>query len=258
MTDVRIVCAHDGVKTAQALMRLLAAEQHKVAMCHGRPSLDHLPASRSASEAVILVWSRDAPSALYMLTWLQSIDPARMVELAMAQRWPKSDKRQGEVLDFSTWNGARGGPVWRALTERLRAIGKAMEPPRPPPIRAAIALGAIGAFAVAGAVFERLHAPEPSPAATAPNAAPAIQAENGSLEIEGRGGPLEAIEPDSYVEDGPMQIAPILHAAPLETPRGARLIQPVLAPPIEFREASLFERLADFASQRDANRNKAD
>ena len=242
MTDVRIICAHDGVKTAQALMRLLEAEQHKVELCYGRPSLDHLEAARGAREAVILIWSLDAPSALYMLTWMQSIEPTRLIEIARTRRWPNSETRLGVVIDFSAWNGERGGPAWRALTERLRTIARALEPPRPPPLRAAMALGAVSVLAVGGAIFERLHAPEAPPVTAQSNMA---VAETTVLEEDGRGGPTDVVEPDSYIESD-LQFGHVLpHAALLEAPHSHTLVAPRLAPAMQFREASLLQRLAD-------------
>src|SRR5882757_7444175 len=100
MTDFRIVCAHDGLKTGEALMRLLSAEQFSCELAYGRPSLDHLENARESGEGVILVWSLDAPSALYMLQWAHSVDPARLAEVARARRSPKVANRVSPVIDF--------------------------------------------------------------------------------------------------------------------------------------------------------------
>src|SRR5262249_23588891 len=161
----------------------------------------------SAGECgVLMVWSLDAPSALYMLQWAHAIEPARLAEIARARRWPALPNRAAPVLDFSAWNGERGGPAWPALTMRLQTIARAIAPPKPPPVRAAAALAGLSALAMIGATVDRLSGPaSPAPAAASARseALAAIEpAPISRLPEEGRGGTIAPPEePASYDDE---------------------------------------------------------
>lgn len=259
MTGFRIVCAHDGLKSGEALMRLLSAEQFSVELSYGRSSLDHLENARESGEGVILIWSLDAPTAIYMLEWAHGIDPSRLAEIARARRSPKIENRVAPVLDFSAWNGERGGPAWRALTQRLRAIEKAMEPPKPPPVRAAMALAMLAVFAMVGALFDRFHGPVDTNVAT--NAAPettlaALEPTPASrLPEEGRGGPIAPPEEPASFNMDAVAFGPMAHhAAAIAAPHDS-LTQIDTAPPMEFHDPSLFDRVGDFMRDHQQNEN---
>jgi|CXWL01.1.fsa_nt_gi hypothetical protein len=195
MIDVIIVCAYDGLKTGQTLQRLLAAEDHNVELLNGRSSTAALESARAGRQAVLLIWSLDAPSASYMLDWAQKIDPTRLVEVQRAPGAPRVEGRKASVIDFSSWSGERGGGAWRALIERLRIVQRACEPPKPVPMRAAMALGAASVMAVTGALVVRVN--------DSFNGAPTEDVQVASTPIEelGQGGPLRTLEePASYEE----------------------------------------------------------
>ncbi|MGH6950225.1 MAG: hypothetical protein ACREH4_05100, partial [Vitreimonas sp.] len=144
MTDIRIVCTHDAVKLADVLMRLLGAEQHQVCLLVGRQSLTELEAAKTARDAVILIWSPNAPSQHYMREWARHIPPARLIEIARAAGWPH-DERRAPVIDFIAWRGQRNSRAWSSLKERLRLIARGLEPPtHSAPKRAAMAIGLAG------------------------------------------------------------------------------------------------------------------
>ena len=82
--DIRIVCTHDAVKFAEMLLRLLGAEQHQVRLLAGRQSLAELEAAKTAQDAVLLIWSANAPSQHYMREWARNIPPGRLIEIARA------------------------------------------------------------------------------------------------------------------------------------------------------------------------------
>ncbi|HRK65859.1 MAG TPA: hypothetical protein PLN53_15795, partial [Terricaulis sp.] len=119
MTAIRIVCTFDAAGAAEALMRLLAAEQHDVVISKGRQSLTELPAARSAKEAVVLIWSKDAHGVQYMRDWAAAIEPARLIEITRATISAPVGRR-APTIDFTSWRGERGGRAWNALKERLR------------------------------------------------------------------------------------------------------------------------------------------
>lgn len=257
MTDFIIVCAHDGLKTGETLMRLLRAEQFRVELCYGRPSLDHLEIARAGECGVLLVWSLDAPSALYMLQWANAIEPSRLAEIARARRWPALPHRASPVLDFSAWNGERGGPAWRALTQRLHSISRSLEPPRSPPVRAAAALAGLSALAMIGAMVDRFSGPPGSGAASAPSSAETIAAVEPTpasrLPDEGRGGPIATPEEPASFDDEAVTFAPMArHAALIPAPRDA-LVQPETAPPMQFHDPSLLDRFNAFLHEDDKN-----
>jgi hypothetical protein len=239
MIPVRIVCARDAVKTAQTIMRLLAAEEHEVELCYGRASRAQIESARTRREAVLLIWSAGAPSAHYMMQWAKSVDPAKLVEIARGALWPQLDRR-ASVIDFSSWGGERGGSAWRALEDRLRAVTRATEPPRPPPHRAALVLGLASMAAVTGALVERVYN-----ANHAPMAAPEdVRAEMPAVSYEGQGGPLDAIEP-GFTEASVLRVRPAPHVQPLAPVETYVLEETDAAPSMEFeqRNARLLDRL---------------
>jgi hypothetical protein len=243
MIGIVIVCTHDAVKVAETLARLLAAEEHVVRLCYGRQSLDEIEVVRGAKDAVLLIWSVDAPSAHYMLQWQKSVDPTRLVEIARAPGAPKHDQRVGPVIDFSSWRlSDRGGRAWNNLLERLRVVERAMEPPRPPPRRAAIALGLVSAAAVGGAVFVRVNdVPQ----------APTLMPQSNELaegeSFDGVGGPLRVIEPPS-AEDLVMQ-ARSYPRAQLLSPADYDPLAPVPeTPEFELRQQTLLGRLGEITA----------
>src|SRR5262249_20010499 len=149
----------------------------------------------------------------------------------------------------SAWNGERGGPAWRALTQRLHAISRALAPPKPPPVRAAAALAGLSALAMIGATVDRLSGPTITAAAPTPSNnetfAPIEPMPASTLPEEGRGGPITAPEEPASFDDGPVDFAPLHHAALIPAPRST-LEQPETTPATRFRGPSLFDRLNAF------------
>src|SRR5262245_13919530 len=121
MTDLRIVCTHDALKTAEALRRLLEAEEHKVIILYGRQSLAELPKARAAKHHVLLIWSYEAPTTQYMLDWAAQIQPSHLIEIARAPGFRAMDGH-APVIDFDGWTGERGGRAWNALSQRVKNI----------------------------------------------------------------------------------------------------------------------------------------
>ncbi|MDX2274743.1 MAG: hypothetical protein NW206_04760 [Hyphomonadaceae bacterium] len=238
MTSVRIVCSYDGLDAAHTLGRVLAAEEYEVEINHGRIAQAKLAAERDAREAVVLIWSPGAGGAPYILHWRQKVAPANLVEIAICEAWPNYPRRW-PVIDFSNWKGRRGSTAWRALSERLRAIARSSAPARPAPWRSAMALGAAGAMAVAGAVLVRIN-----------DTTHTIDvAEDSSVldqqSFTGLGGPLSAMEPagagDADVVLGP--VAPRL--APISTAQPRLLEAAELTPDFQARSTGLFGRIVD-------------
>jgi hypothetical protein len=197
----RIVCTHDATKLAETLRRLLEAEQHPVCVSVGRHSIDAFESARTSNEAVLLIWSDNAPGAHYMLDWATRFDPARLIEIAAVSGWPDLDRRE-PVIDFAHWSGSRGDNAWSDLIERLDDITLATAPPKlkaPPPRRAAAALVIASAAAMIGALAIRMHSDVVQPPAPPPTDEP-MQAALDTNPNDGVGGPLVAIEPAS-VED---------------------------------------------------------
>ncbi len=238
MIDVRLVCTHDGVNFAEALMRLLGAEEHQVFLSYGRTCMKDLEVSKAGKDAVVLIWSHDAPSQLYMHEWARSIDPARLVEVGRTPAAPRNDKR-APPIDFTSWRGERGGRAWSALNERLRAVAHAVEPPRPGPRRAAMAMGLVSAAAVTGAVFVRAN---DTLQAVAPAETDMIAAnETHVLEV---GGPIEAVEPASMPRDVIEFHARQYRAPSLEERSNTPLVDLPIVDIPELRDPTLMERLA--------------
>lgn len=241
MIAIHIVCTHDGVKLAETLMRLLEAEEHQARLSYGRQSLAALETAKTSEDAVLLIWSADAPTSHYMLEWARQIPEKRLVEIARAPGWPRS-ARKAPVIDFISWRGARGERAWNALNERLRAIQRLYEPQKPPPSRAALALGVASLAAVTGAVMVRVNMPAPPEFAPEPNEQ--LQQIAFDDPSAGIGGPLRAVEPASLEELDAIPRLPAPRYAPLEGVRDYHLADlPELAPP-ELREPTLIERIA--------------
>lgn len=253
MIDVRIVCTHDAVKLAETLMRLLAAEDHQVRLSYGRHSLEDLN-DAAESDAVLLVWSLDAPSAHYMLQWASRIQPDRLIEIARAPNWPRIEGRRAPVIDFSSWRGERGGRAWNALVERLRVVQRTLEPKGPPPRRAAMALGLVSAVAVGGAFIERVHDAFDLTPAPPPNESVIATAPEAAAPREGMGGPLQTIEPAS-IEDAALRVRSVgPRAQHLQLPADLVLNDANAIPDITIEhERSLLQRIGSVAlSLRDA------
>lgn len=240
MIDIRIVCTHDAVSFAETLMRLLAAEEHRVRLVYGRNSLNELESAKSDRDAVMLIWSYDAPSQHYMLEWLHGIDDTRLIQVARAPGAPRSDRR-APVIDFTNWRGERGARAWIALNDRLRAVTRAMEPAKPPPRRAAMALGLASVAAVTSAVFVRMNEEPMTPVAQeASETTVAAHASSDAL-----GGPLVAVEPAS-MEDVALRVRPIgSRLQPLEI-TAADLTPLAEVPDTEIRDPTLIERITEF------------
>lgn len=250
MIDIRTVCTHDGRKLANTLVRLLEAEQHKVRLTFGRQSLMELEAAKGSQDAVLIIWSPDAPSQTYMLEWARTIDPNRLVEIALTPAWPRIN-RVAPVIDFTAWRGERGARPWNALNERLRAVSRTMEPQKAP-TRAVLAAGlagvaAVGVAAVVGVQPEAPSAPvdEPTHTAFAPETA------------TGLGGALEAIEPPSVedvftIQSTRMPRVPLLPAMP-----APELVELEPFDPPEIRDPTLLERLRALNPLRLIDRDEA-
>lgn len=238
MIDIRIVCAHDAVKLAEMLTRLLEAEQHRVRLSFGRQALSELEDARTSHDAVLLIWSPNARTQTYMLEWAGSIDPHRLVEIARGGDGPPI-RRLGAVIDFGQWRGERGARAWNALNDRLRAVARVLDPPKPPPRQALIGLGLASAAAIAGAVVVRVNDAPQAPIAT-PTEMDAIAAIDPDL---GVGGPLTALEPASLADDDPLLL--LLHdAEPIDTAPAPPLAETPDVLDLQLRDPTLVERLA--------------
>lgn len=252
MINVTIVCTHDAVKTAEVLTRLLEAEEHQVRILHGRQSASAMAAVKTSDDAVLLIWSANAPSQHYMLEWARNIDPSRLIEIGRAPGWPRSD-RKAPVIDFVQWRGERGGRAWNALNERLRLIQRQFEPVKPPPRRAAMALGLASIAAVGGAVVVRMNdqaTPDPANSAVAETTNEQIFVETPLDPAAGLGGAINAFEPASVEDEfrplAPARYAPLPHLQP-------DLLQPSAYSAPELRDPTLIERITAFNPLRNNN-----
>jgi hypothetical protein len=244
MTDIRIVCARDAVKTAETLRRLLEAEQHQVNVSIGRHSLDQFEHALSTREVVVLIWSANAPGAHYMFEWAESFEPKRLIEVASAPGWP-SLPHSAPVIDFTGWNGTRGGKSWLALSERLKPFLRVREVRTvSQPQRAAMALGFAAAAAMVGAVVVRVHAgsegAQASPEQDALHVVP----------TGGVGGPFEtlpsqAIEPPSATDTTVFIPARIARPALLDVTPEAPLMDVPDVEVLEFHRPTLLERIGE-------------
>lgn len=260
MIDVRIVCTHDAIydplKTAETIARLLEAEEHQVRLVYGRQSLAELDVAKAARDAVMLIWSPDAPSQHYMLEWARHIHPLRLVEIARAPGWPRIE-RTSAVIDFSSWRGDRGARAWGQLKERLRAVARDLEPAKPPPKQAAMALGMAGLAAVTAAVMVR--------ATDTQNMMPGMVVEAPAMNIANvqevsdipLGGPIALIEPASVEDLEPVEFIAPSRFTPLEisTPDLVELSD--YTPP-EIRSPSIIERIIDLNPLRADNAQSPD
>lgn len=243
MSHLRIICAHDAAKLAETITRLLEAEQHSVRLTIGRQALGELEAAREARDAVILIWSPDARSQLYMLEWARKIEPLRLIEIALTPDPPKTPRKAG-VVDFTQWRGVRGNKEWSALKDRIKAVGRALNPPKPPPKYAAFALGAAGAAAVAGALVLRVDVSNrDAPADEGVTVESLVAADPGT----GLGGPLIAREPAS-LDDEALRVTHIRRLQPIADTPAPRLMQLDAPVEIQLRSASMMERLGDTVS----------
>lgn len=242
MIDIISVSTHDAKKLASDLVRLLEAEEHSVRMLVGRQSQLAIEDAKSSRDAVLIIWSEDAPSQSYMREWLAQIDPARLIEIATAPGWPERKNRKAAVIDFSNWRGERGGRAWNALSDRLKAVANVIEPPKPPARHAAVVLGIVSIAAVGVAAGVRNNQDQ----IVAP-AQETAQEQIVQLEApqESVGGAIVTIEPAS-VEDlaslpplRPLSARP-LSVAPIE------LTQVNLDPIPDVRDPTLIERLQQF------------
>jgi hypothetical protein len=222
-------------------MRLLEDEQHRVRLTIGRQAMGELEIARTTSDAVMLIWSPDARSQTYMLEWAKHIPPHRLVELALTEDYPKFARKAAPALDYSHWRGTRGTSQWNALNDRLRAVQRALNPPKPPPKYAALALGMASAAAMTGAVVMRMHDTS-LPIASEDTAQDALVAADPST---GLGGPLSAVEPDS-LEDQVLSFRRLPNAAPLQRATYAPLAHAPSPVDIELRQETLLERLNNF------------
>jgi hypothetical protein len=249
MIDIRTVCTHDARKLAETLVRLLEAEQHRVRLIYGRQSLNELDAAMLSRDAVLVIWSPDAPSQNYMHEWVRSIDPSRLVEIALAPGWPRIERR-AQVIDFAGWRGERGARAWNALNERLRAVTRVLESPRPAPKRAVLALGMASAAAIGAALVVRVNESPTSPVSEEPVETAAAP------ESIGMGGPLDAIEPPSIDEAPPVRILASPRFDPLELTPPTDLVALTEYVGPEIRSPTLLERLAALNPLRDLTRQE--
>lgn len=242
MIDIVTVSTHDAKKLAADLVRLLEAEEHAVRMLVGRQSEAAIADAKTSRDAVLIIWSEDAPSQTYMREWLRQSDASRLIEIATTPGWPDRKDRAAPVIDFSQWRGERGGRAWNALSDRLRAVARAIEPPKPPARHAAVMLGLVS-FAVVGIAAGVRN----NISATHQTASAAPQEEIVQLEAptDSVGGALYPTEPAS-IEDlstlRPIRLlnAPLIHLTPIE------LTRVDLDPIPEVRDPTLIERLQSF------------
>ncbi len=237
MSNVRIVCAHDAVKLAEMLTRLLEAEEHRVRLSYGRRALSELEDASRTQDAVVLIWSPNARSQTYMIEWARTIEPARLVEISCATGdWP-AIKRVAPVIDFTPWRGERGARAWKLLNERLSAVARTYAPQKPIPVKAFVAMGFAGAAAAAGALMVRVDASVetgPAPASLTDVAVTDFEA--------GMGGPLTAIEPAS-MDDGQLRTHRYREFAPIAAPPAEPLARLPELPELELRDPTMLERL---------------
>lgn len=248
MIDVRIICTHDAAKLAETLTRLLEAEDHRVRLTIGRQAMGELEAARETKDAVVLIWSSDARSQTFMLEWARQIEAARVIDITLTPDWPRIG-RKVTAIDFAHWRGDRSErAAWKALNDRLRGVARALNPPKPPPKYAALALGMASVAAMTGAVFLRVNDVGAPQSAGTPTAGDEFVAADPQT---GLGGPVLALEPASVGEWSiPARNFP---DAPLIRDSGGQELmnapQPIAY--LELRDATILERLSAINPLRD-------
>ncbi|MEZ5970195.1 MAG: hypothetical protein R3C31_00115 [Hyphomonadaceae bacterium] len=240
MIDIITVSTHDAKKLAADLVRLLEAEEHAVRMLVGRQSQGAIESAKTSREAVLIIWSEDAPSQSYMREWLSQIDAARLIEIATAEGWPERKDRKAPVIDFSSWRGERGGRAWNALSDRLKAVARGIEPPKPPARHAAFALGAVSVAIIGVAAGVRDHltlTPEPIAAAAPQEEVVQLEAPTDAV-----GGVIYATEPGSVDDLAALPPLRLLSTQPIQI-APVDLTQVDLEPIPDVREPTFMERL---------------
>lgn len=242
MIDIISVSTHDAKKMAAELVRLLEAEEHTVRMLVGRQSQLAIEDAKSSRDAVLIIWSEDAPSQTYMREWLSQIEASRLIEIATAPGWPERKDRKAAVIDFSNWRGERGGRAWNALSDRLKAVANLIEPPKPPARHAAAVLGVMSIAAVGLAAGVRDH--QGVIIAPAQDAASEhiVQLE---APHDAVGGAIVTIEPASVDDLTAMAPLRVLNARPIHLPP-IELTEVHLDPIPEVRDPTFIERVQQF------------
>jgi hypothetical protein len=249
MNNARIICTFDAETFSREVARVLSALDYRVDVCVGRAYEPLVETVRERREAVVLVWSRDAIAQHYMRRWLAETPIERLVEITRTHSYPQLPERR-HPIDFSNWSGIRGGAAWRNFEERLRAVERVIEPPKPQPIRAALTMGAVSAGLLVSAGVARFAHDTPQLAPIMPNDDEAIaqtaqQTQAVSVESSALGGPLDAIEPNSL--DG-LELSPLasrirgVETASINLNSTADLLAPM-----SYRDPSLLGRISDLA-----------
>lgn len=241
MIDIITVSTHDAKKLAGDLVRLLEAEEHRVRVISGRHDAEtEIEAAKTSRDAILMIWSKDAPSSSYMREWLKQSDTTRLIEIASAPGWPERKDRKAPVIDFSNWRGERGGKAWNALNDRLRAVANVIDPPKPPARHAALALGLASLAAVTVAVGVRSNQDHVAPSTDAPQATQqTVRLEAPTVSV---GGATYLMEPASVDDLSLVPNVRPLHVAPL-TPSRLDFIELSDDPLPEVRDPTLMERI---------------
>ncbi|MGE0741526.1 MAG: hypothetical protein AB7O98_09305 [Hyphomonadaceae bacterium] len=250
MIDVHIICTYDAQKMADNLVRLLEAEQHIVRLSFGRQTLSELEEAQRARSAVLLIWSKSAPSASYMREWARGIDPMRLAEISVSATPPQID-RDAHVIDFTHWRESdRGSRAWNALNERLLEIARALDPAAEVPARKA-ALGSTGVMTAATAGLMIMAGAASAPADLQPVAPASFDVADEQMSDYAMGGPLDAVEPISAEDMDNLRPLPVSRFTPLEPlpPPDLHTVGPLRTN--EIRDATLLERLVALNPLRD-------
>lgn len=248
MIDIISVSTHDAKKLAAELVRLLEAEEHTVRMLVGRQSQLAIADAKTSRDAVLIIWSEDAPSQTYMREWLAQIDSSRLVEIATSTGWPERKDRKAPVIDFSNWRGERGGRAWNALSDRLKAVSRSIEPPKPPARHAAVVLSIVSVATVGVAMGVR-NSQDLIAATTQDSAHEQVVAQLDAPH-DSVGGAIVSIEPASLDDLAAVPNLRALNVAPLQlAPIEFRQVR--LDPIPEVRDPTLMERLQQFVRNDD-------
>jgi len=242
MIDIITVGTHDAKKLAADLVRLLEAEEHAVRLLVGRQSQAAIEDAKTSRDAVLIIWSEDAASQTYMREWLRQSDASRLIEIATAPGWPDRKDRAASVIDFSQWRGERGGRAWNALSDRIKGVARAIEPPKPPARHAAVMLGIVSLAVVGIAAGVRNNT-----GATHDVAAAAPREELAQLEAptDAVGGALFATEPASIEDLSTLPPIRLLNAPPIRLTQ-VELARAEFDPIPDVRDPTLIERLQSF------------